>query len=63
LNRSEVEKRDAFSSSSSIARMRTIISVANAIGHFNPRNRVFAWIGKFAGHQKSGIAAILTLSE
>jgi hypothetical protein len=50
-------------SSSSIARMTTIISVVNAIGHFNPRNRVFAWIGKFAGHQKSGIAAILTLSE
>jgi hypothetical protein len=41
----------------------TIISVEGAIGHFNPPHQVLAWVGKFADHQKSGIGAILTLSE
>jgi hypothetical protein len=47
-----------FSSSFSFRVTMTIISVVGAIGHFNPRHQVLVWVGKFADHKKSGIAAL-----
>ena len=40
-----------------------IISVEATIDYFSPPSQVLVWVGNFADHQKSRIAARLTLSE